>query len=180
MTDLPKTKQEVRRHFLALRRQLSSQRRTVAAHSLVQRLLPLTGLVMSFVSYRGEIDTLLLNTELAQQGRLLLPRVEHNQLRPYFVTHFPEALIKGYGGIWEPDPHHCQPCHPIDISIVLVPGLAFDRHHFRVGYGQSHYDRFLSTLHNGLKVGIGFREQLAPCELPHEAHDERLDLLCLV
>jgi 5-formyltetrahydrofolate cyclo-ligase len=183
MMALPTTKEQLRAHFLELRRQLPLERRLASTHALAQRLLSQeisSGYVMSFMSYRGEINTSLLNTELANQGRLLLPRVEHHRLRPYHVTHFPQQIVKGYGGILEPNPLHCQTVNPAEIAVVLVPGLVFDQRFHRLGYGQGHYDRFLSSLQDCLKIGIGFSEQLLSFDLPDEVHDEPLNRLCLV
>ena len=41
------------------------------------------------------------------------------------------------------------------VSVVLVPGLAFDRQGARLGWGEGHYDRFLSRLASSvLRVGV--------------------------
>lgn len=60
-----------------------------------------------------------------------------------------------------------------DMDAVLLPGLAFDRHGVRLGYGGGFYDRLLSG-DRGLKVGVVWAELLVP-RLPHEPHDIRTD-----
>ncbi len=61
-----------------------------------------------------------------------------------------------------------------DLDAVIVPGLAFDRQHNRLGRGAGYYDRFLSTLPKTVTtVGLAFDFQLTE-SLPTEAHDMRL------
>jgi 5-formyltetrahydrofolate cyclo-ligase len=56
-----------------------------------------------------------------------------------------------------------------EIQLTLVPGLAFDRYGWRIGYGGGYYDRFLRNF-NGLSVGIVFRLLLLD-EVPHSTLD---------
>jgi 5-formyltetrahydrofolate cyclo-ligase len=61
-----------------------------------------------------------------------------------------------------------------DLDAVIVPGLAFDRLHNRLGRGAGYYDRFLCTLpKHVITVGLAFDFQLTE-SLPTEAHDMRL------
>ena len=55
------------------------------------------------------------------------------------------------------------------IGAVLLPGLAFDRSGWRLGYGGGFYDRLLEDW-PVLTVGVIPAEMLIP-ELPHETHD---------
>jgi 5-formyltetrahydrofolate cyclo-ligase len=60
---------------------------------------------------------------------------------------------------------------PAALDLVLVPGLAFDRHGHRLGHGQGHYDRLLPTLRAGIpRVGVAL-EDLVVDRLPTEPHD---------
>lgn len=63
-----------------------------------------------------------------------------------------------------------------DIDIVLVPGVAFDRHRNRMGRGRGFYDRLLASLPHALKIGIAFDFQLRD-EIPVETHDIAMDLI---
>lgn len=63
-------------------------------------------------------------------------------------------------------------------DLIVVPGLAFDRHNNRLGYGGGYYDIFLKDHPGAYKVGIGYSFQLID-ELPLEPHDIRLDqIIC--
>ena len=57
---------------------------------------------------------------------------------------------------------------------MIVPGVAFDKQHNRLGRGAGYYDRFLKTLPKAVvTVGLAFDFQLTE-NLPSEAHDVRL------
>jgi 5-formyltetrahydrofolate cyclo-ligase len=60
------------------------------------------------------------------------------------------------------------------IDLVLVPGLCFDRHGTRLGYGQGHYDRLLPRFAKGVaRIGVT-SEQLLVEKLPRESFDSSM------
>ena len=56
-----------------------------------------------------------------------------------------------------------------------MPGIAFDRQGYRLGYGKGYYDRFLAVF-SGTAAGLCFRE-LALERLPRGPQDRRVDVL---
>lgn len=67
-------------------------------------------------------------------------------------------------------------CDPQDVSIILVPGLAFGRDGSRLGRGAGFYDRFLSAHPDALRAGIAYSDQVLDT-LPEDPHDQRMDIL---
>ncbi len=64
---------------------------------------------------------------------------------------------------------------PLELDVVVVPGLAFTPDGRRLGQGGGHYDRFLSRLGpTCITIGACFAEQLVT-DLPTEPHDRRVD-----
>ena len=59
-------------------------------------------------------------------------------------------------------------------DMIIVPGLAFDRLNYRLGYGGGYYDTFLRNYPSATKIGIGYPFQEIE-NLPVEAHDIQLD-----
>ena len=58
-----------------------------------------------------------------------------------------------------------------EVSVWIVPGLAFTCDGRRIGYGGGWYDRFLSAASQGaLKLGVAYSFQLVD-SLPVEPHD---------
>ncbi|MDE0091899.1 MAG: hypothetical protein OXN83_01275 [Oligoflexia bacterium] len=77
-----------------------------------------------------------------------------------------------------------------DISVFLIPGMAFDRQGSRLGRGQAYYDTTLSSIKrsqtcnlrfNGVKqplfIGVAFTEQINRTALPLSQHDILMDCL---
>lgn len=67
-----------------------------------------------------------------------------------------------------------EPVAPAKLDIVLVPGIAFDRHGNRLGFGKGYYDRFLKTT-PATRVGIAYSFQVSSEELACETWDEPVE-----
>lgn len=64
---------------------------------------------------------------------------------------------------------------PMDLDIVLVPGVAFSRDGKRLGMGKGYYDRFL-TRTKALRIGICATYNLLD-DVPTDEHDALMDYL---
>lgn len=134
-----------------------------------------------FVSQPDEIDTGPL-IERARRAckRILLPRVVAG---PTPGLEFAEVLDwsgleRGRFGIDEP-PKGWPATSLVDVDLLLVPGLAFDRNGGRLGRGGGYYDRALAEQAAGartIRMGIGFHFQLVE-RVPMTAHDRHLDAI---
>lgn len=136
-------KTDLRKLLLAKRKAIPQERREEASQNALETLQN-RGRLLSFSPVGSEIDLTLLNESLKKRGLLFLV--------PYTL----DALF------------HVPSC---DVDAILVPGLGFDREHFRLGYGQGAYDRFLATIKNIPTIGIGFKEQLYEDSLPRDPWD---------
>jgi 5-formyltetrahydrofolate cyclo-ligase len=176
-------KQCLRQHFRAIRKELSSERRQEAAAHIASSVLHSAQQhkwVLSFNSLPEEISLDDLNTQLAKQHHLLLPRVVGHALHVFHVEQPNTQLETSKWGILEPKPNECTEIPISAITLVLVPGLAFDKEGHRLGYGKGFYDRLLDQLPiSVLTLGIGFIEQLSPTPLPHSPHDRAVQQLLL-
>lgn len=61
------------------------------------------------------------------------------------------------------------------VDLVIVPGVAFDRHLNRLGRGKGFYDRFLSST-KATKMGVCFDFQLLD-KVPTDQNDIKMDTL---
>jgi len=59
-------------------------------------------------------------------------------------------------------------------DLFIIPGLAFDRRHYRLGYGAGYYDTFLAAQPGGYKLGVCYPFQFLD-RVPVEPHDVPLD-----
>ena len=60
-------------------------------------------------------------------------------------------------------------------DVILVPGIAFDKHGGRVGFGKGCYDRLLETL-DAVFVGVCFDFQISD-EIELEERDVKMHFL---
>ncbi|MFO7274316.1 MAG: 5-formyltetrahydrofolate cyclo-ligase [Bacillota bacterium] len=179
----PEAKRELRRRMIAARQALDPAERARAG-LLAQRAVlaapewARAHTVLLYMPVRGEVDT----AALAEAGRLagkrlLLPRVEQGDrlLRLHLWDGTAAQLVPGAYGIPEPRPDLPQVA-PAVVDLVIVPGVAFDRRGYRLGYGGGYYDRLLPELAHAVRIGLGYGFQLVDL-LPAEPHDVRLDAL---
>ena len=183
-------KSALRESVLAARAAQDPALRAANGASIVDHLLRLPSVftartLCAYVGFDTEIDTApFLATVLAQGRRLLLPRVVEagSRTRRHLVLHQVGDVDRdtrpGRWGIREPDPARCPAIDPLDIDLVLLPGVAFDRRGGRLGYGAGFYDRLLTRLRpDCLRVAAAFSLQVV-AEVPLEPHDQRCQ--CLV
>lgn len=126
-------------------------------------------MVFCYMPVQGEIDVLSVARDAMERG---IP-VCFPKTTPYGVMTFHKVkdlfeLSLGAFGISEPSQD--APCMtPTSKTLILVPGLAFDRLGYRIGHGGGYYDRYLST-YSGVSMGISYEEDLQT-KVPHGGHD---------
>ena len=133
--------------------------------------------------FPGEADLSPFLQEQLSKREVYLPRISPDGAM-VFVAIGAEALAHlqpGYLGIPEPPQDAIRYFDPSQaaLSVVLVPGLAFDESGMRLGRGKGYYDRFFSMagMEESEKIGIGWRLQIVS-EIPAEPHDVRMDWVC--
>ncbi|HZT22676.1 MAG TPA: 5-formyltetrahydrofolate cyclo-ligase [Verrucomicrobiae bacterium] len=99
---------------------------------------------------------------------------ENQRYTPRRVSDLHVEILPGRFGIREPAPA-CLEIPPDDLDLVLVPGVAFDRHGRRLGRGKGFYDRLLQNT-RVIKCAVAFDEQMVEA-IPAEAHDVRMDFV---
>lgn len=131
-----------------------------------------TGIWGAFWPLAGEPDLRPLWKESRPGLRWVFPRIQGRELT------FHEAGEAH----WEVGPYgtrepgaHAPLIAKNEIQGLLIPGLGFDRAGRRLGRGKGFYDRALADW-NGKKVGVCFENQWVQ-EVPHEAHDQDMDVI---
>ncbi len=136
-----------------------------------------TELLLFYVSYRSEADTLQLLKKALEAGRkVAVPRVVGTDMVFYRITDFSQ-LIEGYKGILEPDKEQTEAITDLpECTLLFVPGCAFDERGGRMGYGGGFYDRFMEAYPDVLRVALAYEEQLVE-DVPKEVHDKLVDVI---
>lgn len=103
------------------------------------------------------------------EKRWILPRIlPEEDHRMVFHPYDAARLVRHPFGMAEPAAD-LPTVPPEAIELVLIPGLAFDRHGWRLGYGGGYFDRFLKNF-AGVSAGIVFHSLLLD-NLPHGEFD---------
>ncbi len=148
--------------------------------STVPGFEPLSSLLI-YISVRTEVRTWpIIEQRLQRKEPVFIPYCQGNELKIFRLASA-EQLCRGSYGILEPTPALCgQPeFHTSidEITMVLVPGVAFDRQGHRLGYGKGYFDRMLAQAPaNLIKVGLAFECQLFD-HIPVDDHDITMDFV---
>jgi 5-formyltetrahydrofolate cyclo-ligase len=125
-----------------------------------------------YASKGSEVDTAGIDEALRARGAIVVyPRVLDDRLELLFRAVQRTELERGRFGLLEPALG--EALDPATIDLILVPGLAFDRDGWRIGWGRGYYDATLKLATQAVSVGLAFECQLVD-EVPHEPHDTRL------
>jgi len=133
--------------------------------------------VLFFAPLPEELDVWPLLTEALSAGkRVALPRfvAETKTYEACQILDPQVDLQVGHFGIREPA-RHCPRLSSNQLDLILVPGVAFDLHGRRLGWGKGYYDQLLRTL-RGATCGVAFDQQIVE-EIPVAPHDVPLDCL---
>lgn len=129
------------------------------------------------ISRFPEVDTIPIIREAWKQGKqVVLPRIKQQtrQMDFYQVIHFSQ-LEETVFGLKEPKPSDTTMRSATDIDLMIVPGVAYTREGYRIGFGGGYYDRYLPHF-QGTTVSLLFQEQLVST-LPIEKHDQAISHL---
>ena len=134
-----------------------------------------------YVGVRDEVPTLAMIAHAGQEGRrAAVPWRSGDRLELYTITG-PGDLETASFSLLEPaksvrdDP--ARRVDPADVDLFMVPGVAFDRHGGRLGYGRGYYDRLLALARPGaVVVGLAYEAQLVE-RVPVASHDVRMGVV---
>jgi 5-formyltetrahydrofolate cyclo-ligase len=177
---LKQMKRAMRREILARRDALSEAERATKSSAIAERVLALPELedartLMLFWSFGSEVDTAPMITGLVGQGRrLVLPRIERGEVVP--VAYRPgDPVSEARFGAMEPTSG--EVVDPMELDVVVTPGVAFDRGCKRSGYGGGFYDRLFDRARPDVaKIAVAFALQLVEA-VPVGRHDRRVDIV---
>ncbi|MFX3674381.1 MAG: 5-formyltetrahydrofolate cyclo-ligase [Paenisporosarcina sp.] len=124
-----------------------------------------------------EVDTWLLIEKLWYSGiRVAAPKCDSKErsMQFYEISSFDQLEIV-YMKLHEPNPNQTNKGKIENISYLIVPGVVFDSHGYRIGFGGGYYDRFLSG-YEGPTISLAFDEQIIQA-VPKENFDIPVQLI---
>jgi 5-formyltetrahydrofolate cyclo-ligase len=164
------SKQDIRKEFLKKRKALTEievdafskqihdwffRSIPVHAYATIHTFLP--------IKRNNEIDTHLIINTLQKHfvTDIVIPRSHEDGTMSHYLLTKDTVLEENYWGISEPSSVGSLHSSVLNIDLVLIPLLCFDKKGYRVGYGKGYYDRFLAECHpNVLKIGLSVFEPI--------------------
>jgi len=154
-------KQTLRKAMTAVRKSIADKKEKsllMERHLLEKDFFQNCDILFAYLPLKNEAETFLLIEEALKLGKnVAVPRCLDDGEMEFFLITSPDALRPGSYGILEPDFNEEQKVSPTTRSLILVPGLAFDKEGFRLGYGKGYYDRYLAK-HPAVTVGLCFAD----------------------
>lgn len=177
-------KRTLRESVLAAREALDPQWRAKASHAIAARIVAMdvfarARVVLVTLPFRSEWDAALVVAGALADGKVVAaPRVDAAQqmLRAYRIEDLDADIESGYRGIPEPRAS-CAEVALDRVDWVLVPGVAFDVHGARLGYGGGYYDRLLPLVSSSAPRVAGAFEMQVVDVVPTAPHDVRVDFV---
>ncbi len=170
-------KTEFRRQALIKRKQIKNRKQKSTV--ITERILKLdcfrkAKTIFLYCSYHSEAETAqLLEAILLQGKQAAVPKVLSGRMQ-FYQIHSLNDIETGYKGIPEPKGDG-EILIPEKDDLMLIPGIAFDKEGYRMGYGGGFYDRYLAEhLVSCKKIGVAFSEQIYE-QIPREWYDVRMD-----
>lgn len=154
--------------MLEKRKKLSLLEVQGKSHQINQQLLFLSAYqcaktILTYLPIRNEPDTLpTINNAWQQKKQVLVPVTQAgNKTLLLSKLENLNELTRGMYDLLTPKPDYLRPVNPDTVDICILPGLAFDRKGFRLGYGGGYFDRFLPKLRSDcLKIALAYDFQI--------------------
>lgn len=164
----------------ALRARMRQQKKAMTPGEIAKKSLALCRMVLEHPAYRDaatvygylpfnqEVDlTPLLLQALADGKQVALPKCCGREMHFILISDLSRIRRSAIGA---PEPIADAPVARDETALVIVPGVAFDRRGYRIGYGGGYYDRFLMQEPNHSTIALCYDFQVLP-RLETEPHD---------
>ena len=140
-------KSELRKQVLHEMKAIPREQKQFIDQALTERLLqhPFyqeAKVIASYLSFPHEFQTQELIDQALRDGKKVLIPKTYPKGRMDFVVYNPQQLAKTSFGLLEPQ-GDLEVVDASQIDLIHVPGLAFTREGYRIGYGGGYYDRYL-------------------------------------
>ena len=173
-------KQSLRDRVLTLIRNQEESERLSKSTAIAAKLYEIPAFqkaeqVLFYASFDGEVDTFPMIKQAEMLGKKIgLPKIDKatHRMTPYLLDCSIDDCLSGPYGIKEPAASAVKMKITDKNTIIVVPGVAFDKQHNRIGRGAGFYDRFLENIPQEVStVGLAYDFQVFD-ELPFiEDHD---------
>lgn len=178
VTALYMNKKEIRKKILEVRNNIGLEIKIRKDYKITKNVIDLLKKerhkkILLYASFGSEVDTWrIFNFCLENNIKIAFPKVNKDNLDLYWIEDR-NQLFPGFCSILEPRDAEKACLHEIDA--IFIPGVAFDKKGFRIGYGKGFYDRLLFS-RKSIAIGLAYEEQIVEA-IPLEPFDQKVDLI---
>lgn len=183
--EIEKQRSSLRKRILTLRRAQSSrdiEKKSGDIRSKFFTFVPFcqAETILFYLAMKDEVQTEKMIEESLQKGkRVVAPSInwQRKEILPSEIKDLTKDVEIGVLEIPQPKNNLYSPFSPVNIDMVIVPGVVFDRKGNRLGFGGGFYDRFLGKLSDKTElIALAFELQLVD-NVPSQSHDIAVDYL---
>lgn len=170
-------RREIKRRIAALAKE-EIKRQSASACELAEGLTAFKNArtILGYKAMPGECDPASLVKAAAGMGKsIAYPICGTEGGLELYIPSDESCFVKGAYGITEPDRERSERITIERIDLVIVPGMAFDRDLYRLGWGGGYYDRLLNDA-AAFKLGLALKEQMTE-RVPREPWDVKMDAI---
>lgn len=176
-------KEDIRKEMIHIRNKMTEGQVNSLSQKIISTLtkLPIfknSQNIMLYLSFGNEVDTFRLIDYCKELGKSVTVPFCINagkKIIPTEIKSVEDDLVKSSFGYLEPKKEIVKPVSTENIDLIILPGLAFDRGCYRLGFGAGYYDRFLARLNFTVPtIGLVYDFQMIEL-MPVEDHDIPVD-----
>ncbi|MGH4051443.1 MAG: 5-formyltetrahydrofolate cyclo-ligase [Clostridium sp.] len=179
------SKNTLRKDMLSQRKNMKIQDVSAFSNKIINTIIRLPQFIkckniMLYLSFNNEVDTLPLVTWCLNNSKTVIAPYcvqKTREIIPFEINDIKTDVTKSAFGIMEPKHDLLKMVNINDIDLIIVPGVLFDKHCNRIGFGAGYYDRFLSKKSkDAITIGIAYDNQIID-EIPADIYDVPLDFI---
>ena len=145
------SKRQLRTFLLRNRRNLSSQEKNDAALTICNKSRMLSSFQRSYhlgfyLAHDNEVNLNSLLLKSLKIKKCYLPVLQNNHYLNFYSYHEKGLMTTNCFGIKEPEITQENLIVPINLDLIFLPLVAFDKHGNRLGRGGGYYDRTFAFL----------------------------------
>lgn len=165
-------KKNLRKKVRSRLERMNYQEKTLKESNIVRKFLnsseyKAAKIIGIYLAFSFEFDTMkIIKQALKDKKTIVVPKtLPHREM--IFVKYQPEYLEVSDFGVLEPT-NLSEAVLKNEIDLLVVPGVAFNKNGFRIGFGGGFYDKFLAD-YSGKSVSLVFDAQII--DFVPEQHD---------
>lgn len=138
----------------------------------------LCDIILCYAPIGSEVDVMPIAEVALSRGKIVAFPVcdkENGDMEFYSVTSLDELREGGEFGERVPPVSDDRHITPTASTMIIMPGLLFDKYGRRIGYGGGYYDKYIrrneALFRSSMTIGVAYSAFLSDIPIPYSDHD---------